>query len=285
MWSSCPCVRSTASIRNPESADRSGAIRSIPGNVSSGNETPTSTRMLDSAHFNQRRFLPNSPRPPRGTISTGAVIEEHPRSSSVPEGRPFAAGGPAACRVPRPLSRPTTLGTRPPASFHRATACETDEQFRHATLAHDGTIVGLDAVTDVRGGLNGAAYPPMAGGDKPRPTARWTRSENAGGATRVQWSRRRGIPEAGGRKAPPLQHGRKGEVTFGTAGSIGSRRRGASERGERGEPRPYDPKDGAIGQSCAAPFSARRRRAAAIAARCSSKVRENLCPPEASATK
>src|SRR5438552_1778730 len=25
-------------------------------------------------------------------------------------------GGPAACRVPRPLARPTTLGARPPAS-------------------------------------------------------------------------------------------------------------------------------------------------------------------------
>src|SRR6266540_468209 len=59
MWSSCPCVRSTASIR---------------GNVSSGNETPTSTRMLDSPHFNHSKFRPNSPSPPSGTTSIAAVI-------------------------------------------------------------------------------------------------------------------------------------------------------------------------------------------------------------------
>ena len=47
MWSSWPCVRKTPSIRSPRSTERSGAIRSIPGKLSSGKETPTSTRMLE----------------------------------------------------------------------------------------------------------------------------------------------------------------------------------------------------------------------------------------------
>ena len=53
-------------------------MRSTPGNVSSGNDTPTSTRMLAPSHRSQRTFFPNSPTPPRGTISSapfGATSE------------------------------------------------------------------------------------------------------------------------------------------------------------------------------------------------------------------
>ncbi len=47
-------------------------IRSTPSWSGSGNMTPASMRMVVSSHDTAIMFMPNSPRPPRGTTSSVA---------------------------------------------------------------------------------------------------------------------------------------------------------------------------------------------------------------------
>jgi hypothetical protein len=69
MWSSCPCVSTTASTRSSRSRihPKSGRIRSTPGWSSSGNSTPQSTTSSRPACSKTVMFRPISPRPPSAT--------------------------------------------------------------------------------------------------------------------------------------------------------------------------------------------------------------------------
>ena len=70
MWSSCACVRTSASIRSslPSRAEKSGRIRSTPGWSCSGNSTPQSTTSRRPACSKTVMFRPISPSPPSATI-------------------------------------------------------------------------------------------------------------------------------------------------------------------------------------------------------------------------
>ena len=54
---------------------RSGMIRSTPSSSGSGNITPASTTIVVSPQVSASMFMPNSPSPPRGTISSIAETE------------------------------------------------------------------------------------------------------------------------------------------------------------------------------------------------------------------
>jgi hypothetical protein len=82
MWSSWPCVSTSASIASsrPRIASKSGRIRSTPGWCSSGNSTPQSTTSNRPSYSKTVMLRPTSPRPPSGVIrsppstsSAGAV--------------------------------------------------------------------------------------------------------------------------------------------------------------------------------------------------------------------
>ena len=73
MWSSWPCVSTSAAIRYCCSCRRSGITRSTPRSSGSGNITPASTRMAVSPQAMTIMFMPNSPTPPSGISSSGAA--------------------------------------------------------------------------------------------------------------------------------------------------------------------------------------------------------------------
>ncbi len=70
MWSSCPCVSTSASTSSRRSriGSKSGRIRSTPGWWSSGNSTPQSTISRRPSYSKTVMLRPTSPRPPRGVI-------------------------------------------------------------------------------------------------------------------------------------------------------------------------------------------------------------------------
>ncbi len=68
MWSSCPWVSTSASIRSSRSriGSKSGRIRSTPGWWSSGNSTPQSTISSRPSYSKTVMLRPTSPSPPSG---------------------------------------------------------------------------------------------------------------------------------------------------------------------------------------------------------------------------
>ncbi len=68
MWSSWPCVSTSASTASSRSrmGSKSGRIRSTPGWWSSGNSTPQSTRSRRPSYSKTVMLRPTSPRPPSG---------------------------------------------------------------------------------------------------------------------------------------------------------------------------------------------------------------------------
>ncbi len=70
MWSSCPCVRTIASMSSRRSLmySKSGRIRSTPGWWSSGKRTPQSMTSRRPSYSRTAMLRPTSPRPPRATM-------------------------------------------------------------------------------------------------------------------------------------------------------------------------------------------------------------------------
>ena len=66
MWSSCPCVRTTASMSSSRCSitPKSGRIRSTPGCSASGNRTPQSMTSSRPPNSSTAMLRPISPRPP-----------------------------------------------------------------------------------------------------------------------------------------------------------------------------------------------------------------------------
>src|SRR5438093_12513603 len=66
MWSSCPCVSTTASRRSRLSRrySKSGRTRSIPGSSARGNDSPQSMTRIRPSSSRQAMFRPISPTPP-----------------------------------------------------------------------------------------------------------------------------------------------------------------------------------------------------------------------------
>ena len=75
-WSSWPWVRKTAPTRSrrSRSQERSGAMTSTPMG-SFGNMIPQSTTAMRPSHSTAMQFMPISPRPPSGTMRTGAATD------------------------------------------------------------------------------------------------------------------------------------------------------------------------------------------------------------------
>src|SRR6266480_4361232 len=69
MWSSCPWVSTTASIRSRRSRRywKSGSTRSIPGISTSGNDKPASITRTRPSSSSAAMLRPTSPTPPRKT--------------------------------------------------------------------------------------------------------------------------------------------------------------------------------------------------------------------------
>src|SRR5215217_7699500 len=75
-WSSCACVRNTASTRAAFSRRyvKSGRTRSTPGMSTSGNIKPQSTTRMRPSTSRQKQLRPISPTPPRNVIETGGLL-------------------------------------------------------------------------------------------------------------------------------------------------------------------------------------------------------------------
>src|SRR5438093_1679641 len=69
MWSSCPCVSTTASRRSAlwRRYSKSGRTRSIPGSSARGNDSPQSMTRMRPSSSRQAMLRPISPTPPRNT--------------------------------------------------------------------------------------------------------------------------------------------------------------------------------------------------------------------------
>src|SRR5829696_4762235 len=71
-WSSCPCVRTIASMSSARSrrVEKSGRTRSMPSMSAVGNISPVSTTTIRPSNSTAVMFFPISPSPPRGRMRT-----------------------------------------------------------------------------------------------------------------------------------------------------------------------------------------------------------------------
>src|SRR5439155_26919811 len=89
-WSSCPCVRTTASMRSFRSRRycQSGSTRSIPGISTSGNDNPASMSRIRPSSSIAAMFRPTSPTPPRKTRRAPSLVgtDGASENANVPHG-------------------------------------------------------------------------------------------------------------------------------------------------------------------------------------------------------
>ena len=122
-------------------------MRSMPGNVSSGNETPTSTRMLEPPQRSQRTFLPNSPsrRAERSRAArVTSVGTPAPREREVVLERQLL--GPrlrAPCRAPRAPAPSAARGPAEASAFGERLAPRAEAE-RRERAARAGGAVGVE---------------------------------------------------------------------------------------------------------------------------------------------
>ena len=87
MWSSCPCVMSTASTLSLHRArnETSGSTFWMPSSSWSGNMRPASSSTYRFSVPTSAQFMPISPRPPRGRNFIGASSTRPPGDGSMGE--------------------------------------------------------------------------------------------------------------------------------------------------------------------------------------------------------
>ncbi len=125
MWSSWPCVSTTATMssRRSRMGEKSGRIRSTPGWCSSGKSTPQSTMSSLPSSSKTAMLRPISPRPPSGMTRSAPGARAGASSMAWGTGGflVFSCGRPRCGRGGRGLvPRSASIGwCRPPSAGHR----------------------------------------------------------------------------------------------------------------------------------------------------------------------
>ena len=189
MWSSCPCVRTIASMSSRRSLmySKSGRIRSTPGWWSSGNRTPQSMTSSRPAYSRTAMLRPTSPSPPSATTRRAPSAQRRRQGEL---GVRVTHGSPGGISATRDVEQPG--GARPSRISATSSSVAGDEREAHRALGQDAQHLERGLRGD---GLEAGAVECVDRGDD--------RSEDAqrrgvvAGVERARRSRRAGDPRRG----------------------------------------------------------------------------------------